>query len=63
LIPQDYEAFAAPIFAAFGTPGPTTKESDVAEAAWAAVSDTSGRVHFPAGQDSVHLSSIRKVGG
>jgi NAD(P)-dependent dehydrogenase (short-subunit alcohol dehydrogenase family) len=63
LIPDDYADFAAPIFAHFSTPRATTRETDVAEVIWTAVNDTSGQVHFPAGEDAVHLSSIRKVGG
>jgi len=35
----------------------TTKESDVAEAVWLAVNDTSGKLRFPAGADAVALSS------
>jgi NAD(P)-dependent dehydrogenase (short-subunit alcohol dehydrogenase family) len=59
LIPAPYEPFAAPIFAEFGKPQMTTKETDVAEAVWAAVSDTNGQLRFPAGEDAVHLSSLR----
>ena len=55
LIPEAYADFAAPIFAAFAQPAMTTKETDVAEAVWAAVHDTSGRLHFPAGPDAVAL--------
>jgi NAD(P)-dependent dehydrogenase (short-subunit alcohol dehydrogenase family) len=50
-------AFAAPIFAAFAHPAMTTKESDVAEAVWAAVHDTAGQLHFPAGPDAVALAN------
>ena len=32
-----------------------TTEGDVAEAVWAAVHDTSGRSHFPAGADALAL--------
>lgn len=55
LIPEAYADFAAPIFAQFATPALTTKETDVAEAVWAAVNDTSGSLRFPAGQDAVAL--------
>jgi hypothetical protein len=42
--------------AAFGTrPAVTTTESDVAEAVWRAVHDTSGRLRFPAGADALEL--------
>lgn len=55
LIPEAYADFAAPIFAQFAKPALTTKETDVAEAVWAAVHDTSGTLRFPAGQDAVAL--------
>lgn len=56
MIPPAYAEFAAPIFAAFGKPTLTTKESDVAEAVWAAAHDKSGQLHFPAGADAVALA-------
>lgn len=56
MIPPAYAEFAAPIFAAFGKPALTTKESDVAEAVWAAAHDKSGQLHFPAGADAVALA-------
>ncbi|POR52471.1 SDR family oxidoreductase [Bosea psychrotolerans] len=55
LIPLAYAGFAAPIFEAFARPALTTKETDVAEAVWAAIHDTSGQLHFPAGADAVAL--------
>lgn len=55
LIPAAYADFAKPIFAAFAQPGLTTKETDVAEAVWAAVHDTAGQLRFPAGSDAVAL--------
>ncbi|WP_441242518.1 SDR family oxidoreductase [Tardiphaga sp. 768_D3_N2_1] len=60
LIPTPYVDFAAPIFAAFAQPALTTKETDVAEAVWAAVHDTAGQLRFPAGQDAVALASDLK---
>lgn len=33
-----------------------TKESDVAEAVWRAVNDTTGQLRFPAGADAVALA-------
>lgn len=57
LIPPDYADFAAPILAAFGQPGVTTKETDVAETVWAAATDTTGTLRFPAGPDSVALAA------
>lgn len=55
LIPAAYADFAKPIFAAFAQPGLTTKETDVAEAVWAAVHDTAGQLRFPAGSDATAL--------
>jgi len=55
LIPAAYADFAKPIFEAFAKPAMTTKESDVAEAVWAAVHDTAGQLRFPAGPDAVAL--------
>lgn len=59
LIPETYAGFAAPIFEAFAQPAQTTKETDVAEAVWIAVHDTSGRLQFPAGADAVALYQAR----
>ncbi|HEV7416374.1 MAG TPA: SDR family oxidoreductase [Tianweitania sediminis] len=56
LVPAAYKAFAQPIFAAFANPALTTRESDVAEAVWAAANDLSGRLRFPAGADAVALA-------
>ncbi|MGV0909050.1 SDR family oxidoreductase [Martelella sp. FOR1707] len=56
LIPEAYADYAAPIFAGFANPPLTTKESDVAEAVWRAVHDTSGQLRFPAGADAVALA-------
>lgn len=57
LIPAAYQSFAAPIFAAFASPTLTTKESDVAEAVWAAANDQSEQLRFPAGPDAVALAA------
>ncbi len=57
LIPAEYEAFAAPIFAAFATPALVTTEMDVAQAVWRAVTDTTGQLRFPAGADAVALAN------
>ncbi|WGM39357.1 SDR family oxidoreductase [Caulobacter sp. NIBR1757] len=59
LIPPAYAGFAAPIFEAFAKPALTTKETDVAEAVWDAVHDTSGRLQFPGGADAVALFQTR----
>jgi len=56
LIPPAYAKFAAPIFEGFAKPALTTKETDVAEAVWAAVNDPSDQLHFPAGADAVALA-------
>jgi len=56
LIPAAYAGFAAPIFEGFSRPALTTREIDVAEAVWAAVNDSTGRLRFPAGPDAVALS-------
>ena len=56
LIPEAYQDFARPIFAAFAQPALTTKESDVAEAVWQAVHDETGQLRFPAGPDAVALA-------
>jgi len=59
LIPEAYAPFAEPIFAAFAKPAAVTTESDVAEAVWRAVSDTTGQLRFPAGADAVALAQSR----
>jgi NAD(P)-dependent dehydrogenase (short-subunit alcohol dehydrogenase family) len=63
LIPEAYEGFAAPIFAEFGQPRLTTRESDVAQAIWEAVNDTGGQLHFPAGADALHLARGGQLDG
>ena len=60
LIPEAYAPFARPIFAAFERPAMVTKESDVAEAVWRAVNDTSGQLRFPAGADAVALAAAMR---
>jgi len=59
LIPPAYAGFATPIFAEFAHPAMTTKETEVAEAIWTAVHDSSDRVHFPGGADAVALYEAR----
>jgi NAD(P)-dependent dehydrogenase (short-subunit alcohol dehydrogenase family) len=56
LIPVAYADFAAPIFEQFARPAMTTRESDVAEAVWRAVNDSTGTLRFPAGADAVALA-------
>jgi len=60
LIPEAYAPFAEPIFAAFAQPAAVTTESDVAEAVWRAVNDTTGQLRFPAGADAVALAGSGK---
>lgn len=55
MIPEAYAGFAGPIFQGYAAPAMTTKETDVAEAVWAAVHDSSERLRFPAGPDAVAL--------
>jgi NAD(P)-dependent dehydrogenase (short-subunit alcohol dehydrogenase family) len=55
-IPEAYQAFAQPILAAFGQPGPVTTANDVAEGVWRAANDASGALRFPAGPDAVALA-------
>ena len=56
LFPAEYAAFANPILAAFSEVTMVTKESDVAEAVYAAATDASGQLRFPAGPDAVALA-------
>jgi NAD(P)-dependent dehydrogenase (short-subunit alcohol dehydrogenase family) len=55
LIPAEYGGYAAEVFSGFAAPTLTTAETDVAEAVWTAVHDSSGRLRFPAGADAVAL--------
>jgi NAD(P)-dependent dehydrogenase (short-subunit alcohol dehydrogenase family) len=59
LIPDEYQAFAGPIFEAFARPAAVTTEADVAAAIWAAAHDTTNRLRFPAGPDAVALFEAR----
>jgi len=56
LIPEAYAAYAGPIFEAFANPPMITRESDVAEAVWLAVTKTTGELRYPAGADAVALA-------
>jgi len=55
VLPEPYGTYAQPILAAMAEPAAFTTEADVAEAVWAAVHDTSGQPHFPAGADALAL--------
>lgn len=57
LVPEPYQAFAAPIFEAFGQATVFTTESDVAETVYRAATDASGQLRFPAGADAVELAN------
>jgi len=59
LLPAEYAEFARPILEAFVRPTLTTRESDVAEAIWAAVHDTTEQLRFPAGADAIALAEAR----
>jgi len=60
LIPEAYASFAQNVLAAFTQPAEVTQASDVAEAVWRAVHDTSGQLRFPAGADAIALASADK---
>ena len=55
LIPAAYEPFAKRVFAGFSNLEAVTRESDVAEAVWAAANDASERLRFAAGADALAL--------
>lgn len=56
LVPETYAAYAGPIFEAFAKPPLVTRESDVAEAIWLAVTETADKLRYPAGADAVALA-------
>ncbi len=56
LIPEAYEPFAQPIFAAFAQQDVVTTAADVAETVYRAATDASGALRFPAGPDAVALA-------
>jgi NAD(P)-dependent dehydrogenase (short-subunit alcohol dehydrogenase family) len=55
VFPEAYAAFTGPILASFAQVRTVTKESDVAEAVYRSVNDTSRQLRFPAGPDAVAL--------
>ncbi|UXA14414.1 SDR family oxidoreductase [Mycobacterium sp. SMC-8] len=57
LIPADYQAFAAPILAAFESPGAVTTPGDVADVVLEAATDPSDRLRYAAGADAVALAA------
>ena len=56
VIPAEYAEFAAPIMSSFGQPDVVTMPEDVADVVYAAATDTSSRLRFPAGADAVALA-------
>ena len=58
-IPQDYAPFAQRVLAEFQNQTTVTHESDVAEAVWRAVNDTTGQLRFPAGPDAIALAQFK----
>jgi NAD(P)-dependent dehydrogenase (short-subunit alcohol dehydrogenase family) len=56
LFPQEYAAFANRILTEFSEVTTVTKESDVAETVYLAVTDASDQLRFPAGPDAVALA-------
>jgi NAD(P)-dependent dehydrogenase (short-subunit alcohol dehydrogenase family) len=56
LFPQEYDAFAKPILAAFANVTTVTKETDVAEVVFRAAGDASDQLRFPAGPDAMALA-------
>ncbi len=59
LVPEAYGRYAQDVFAGFTDASAFTLETDVAQAVWAAVHDTSGHLRFPAGADAVALAAAR----
>ena len=56
LIPDAYVSFAAPILETFSQPGEVTTPGDVADVVYAAATDTSDQLQYPAGPDAVALT-------
>ncbi|MET9894287.1 SDR family oxidoreductase [Streptomyces sp. NPDC006465] len=59
LVPTPYAAWAKKAMDDFTGQHLFTKESDVAEAVWRAVHDTTGQLRFPAGPDAVWLAQAK----
>ncbi|MDH6543852.1 SDR family oxidoreductase [Streptomyces sp. SPB4] len=59
LVPAPYAAWAKRAMEEFTGQGMFTEESDVADAVWRAVHDTTGQLRFPAGPDAVRLAQAR----
>jgi NAD(P)-dependent dehydrogenase (short-subunit alcohol dehydrogenase family) len=59
LVPAPYAAWAKKAMGDFAGQDLFTEESDVAEAVWRAVHDTTGQLRFPAGPDAVRLAQAK----
>lgn len=59
LVPAPYVSWAQKAMGDFTGQDLFTKESDVAEAVWRAVHDTTGQLRFPAGADAVQLAQAK----
>ena len=59
LVSPPYQAYAAQLMEQFATPGAVTTSDQVAEAVFAAATDESETLRFPAGPDSAHLANMR----
>jgi len=59
LVPAPYAAWAKKMMDSFTGQEQFTKETDVAEAVWRAVHDTTGQLRFPAGPDAVWLAQVK----
>ncbi|WP_328663636.1 SDR family oxidoreductase [Streptomyces sp. NBC_00328] len=59
LVPAPYAAWAEKAMGDFTGQDLFTEESDVAEAVWRAVHDTTGQLRFPAGPDAVWLAQAK----
>ena len=57
LIPEPYAAYAQRVLSGVGERIAFTRASDVAEAVWDAVHDTTGRLRFPAGADALAMAA------
>jgi hypothetical protein len=58
--PDAHASFAQDVFAAFTQSTAVTNASDVAEAVWRAVHDSSVQLRFPAGADAIALAGPEK---
>jgi NAD(P)-dependent dehydrogenase (short-subunit alcohol dehydrogenase family) len=59
LIPQGYQAYARQLMDSMQSPGLVTTVGQVADTIFAAATDETDRLRFPAGPDSAHLAQAR----